>query len=106
MLGKMRHRVRVESRTRAGDGMGGAGSTWNLVKIVWAYMRPKTTTETSGRDRIEDRQTYLFTIRYMEGFVPSYRIVYNDETYNVVSVKNMDERDKYMEIEATKGTVA
>lgn len=106
MLGKMRHRVRIEKRTRSGDGMGGAGSTWELDQIVWAYVRPKQSTESTGRDRIEERKTYLFTVRYRSDLTAAKRLVFENENYNIVTVKNIDERDKYMELEAVVGTVA
>lgn len=106
MLGKMRHRIRIEKRTRTGDGYGGAGSTWELVSNGWAYIRPKSATETFSRDRIEEQQTYLITMRYRSTFNASYRIVHDSNAYNIVSVTNLEERDEMIEIEATRGSVA
>lgn len=106
MLGKMRHRIRIEQRTRTGDGYGGAGSTWDLVSNGWAYIRPKTATEVFSKDRIEERQTYLITMRYRSSFNASYRIVHNSDVYNIISVTNIEERDEMIEIEATRGSGA
>ena len=38
-LGKMRHRVEIQTETLVADGGGGGSSTWATVATVWAEMR-------------------------------------------------------------------
>lgn len=104
-LGKMRHKIQFESRDKTSDGAGGFSSSWDEAKEVWAHMKPASMRENFRGMKISEETSYEFTIRYQTGISAGQRIKYNDRIFNVKSVLNRDERDKYLDILAEEGVV-
>jgi len=103
MLGKMRHRITLQSRTRTADEGGGAASLFVDVEEVWAYFRPVSGQEQFQADKIKEKKKYLATVRYRDSITASQRIKFGDRLYNITSIKNLEERDRYVEIECEEG---
>ena len=41
-IGKLRHRITIETPTTGADTSGGVTYTWNTFAVVWGYIEPLT----------------------------------------------------------------
>lgn len=101
-LGKMRHRIELQTRETASDGAGGVSSQWSTVRTVWASIDPQRASEGLNSDKIQTAITYNIRMR-MTKLDTTYRIKYGDRILNVTQVLNPFERDKYLEVVAVEG---
>ena len=102
-LGNMRHRISIEGRETTTDGAGGFSSEWVNVVELWAEVTPKNGSERFRGMKIEDTTTHIIKTRYKSGINSSQRINFNGRLFNINSVINIDEKDRYMLIQAVEG---
>jgi head-tail adaptor len=82
------------------DGQGGGRETIpaNLVADMPAAVRTPTPRVVFGADQRADRVQYVVTIRYEPGVTTAYRVMWRDELLDITGVKNLDERDTWLEL--------
>lgn len=102
-IGKMRHRITIQSSGRTSDGFGGAGIAWTDVAQMWTYAKPASVRENFRDMKINEEKSYEFTIRYKSGFDSSARIKFGTRIFNIKQIRNRDEKDKYLDILAEEG---
>lgn len=110
-VGKMQHRLTIQTPSRADDGGGGVAVTWKEVETVWGRIEGKTGNETFFGDQLEGRSTYLITIRFRRGITNKHRIIYSyqvkgkaySRTFNVNRVENKNEKDRFLVLYCTEG---
>jgi SPP1 family predicted phage head-tail adaptor len=102
-LGKMRHRIKIQSRDTTSDGAGGYSSSWDEFDEIWAYMKPASARENFKGMQIAEEKSYEFTIRYQSGISAGQRLKYGSRLFNIKSVLNRDERNRYLDILAEEG---
>tara|TARA_R110000772_G_scaffold42318_1_gene98298 strand:- start:5873 stop:6259 length:387 start_codon:yes stop_codon:yes gene_type:complete len=97
----------IQVITRVSDGQGGLTKTWSNFASVTGFVELKSGGQvvetTGGGSKIDDNEVYIFQFEYIDGVTLAKRIVYNGETYNISSVKALQEVDVWLLIEATKG---
>lgn len=104
--GAMRERIVVQQVTDASDGGGGYVKTWSTLATLYAYVKPLSGREPYTQGQISPIVQYEFTIRYRTGITPANRITWNGKIFNIRSVVNADERDKYLTIRCDEGVAA
>ena len=99
-IGQMRHRISIQQKTRgASDGAGGYGpDTWSTIDTVWARIEPQAGREFQSSDRTTYRLTHKITIRKNNLVKAHHRIQYNNRTFAIFSVKEIDERRSWTEL--------
>lgn len=103
-IGKMRHRITIQYRDTTADGGGGTSATWKqLGKTYWAYFRVKSAAERFQAQRNKEQKTYVATIRYRSDVTTAHRVKFGDRYFNIIEVKNLDERDEFMDLVCVEG---
>lgn len=110
-VGKMRHRLTIQSPTRTTDGAGGVNVSWTEVATVWGSIDPQSGSEQFFGDQLEGRSAQIITIRFRRGLTNANRILYSFEskgtsytrTFNVTRVENVGERNAYLKLYCTEG---
>ena len=97
-IGKMRHRVVVQSFIETQDDAGQPIKTYSDLDTVWAKVTPLT-----GKERVEAAQvraevTHSVMIRYRAGLKPKMRLVYDGQILEIAAVINLREEDRWMQI--------
>lgn len=101
--GMLRHSIEWQQRTSTSDGMGGSVDGWTTVTTVRAFVKPKTGGERWQSMRTEANITHRIFMRYNASVTPAMRIVFNGRPFQVKAVLNVEERNKWLEVHATKG---
>jgi len=103
MIGKLRERVTIEQPTRASDGQGGYTETWSTLATVWAAIKPVTARETYFGHKLEHRVTHKITIRYRSDIAIQMRIAQGTRYFQIHGYKNVDERNRFLELLCEEG---
>lgn len=97
--GKLRHRVVIQQEgTATPDGGGGYTQGWTTFATVWAAVEPLTGREGLQAQALESAVTHRVTIRALSGVTAAMRLSFNGTIYNIRSVIDREERDRFMEL--------
>jgi SPP1 family predicted phage head-tail adaptor len=88
--GKMRFRVSIEQRTDVQGASGEQLDTWNLFASRRAARVAMTGTEQFAAQQQFGRVPTIFTVRYIDGVLPSMRLREGVKLYEIVSAVDPD----------------
>lgn len=92
-IGKLRHRVTIQSPAEAQDaGTGQVTLTWPTFATVWASIEGGGGREFVSAALQQADATDVVEIRYISGVTPRMRIVYGSRTLEILSAQDSDGR--------------
>lgn len=98
--GPMRQRVTLQSPAQSSDGYGDPVTTWTTVGTYWARVVFTGGTEAVNAQQDRALETHRITMRYVSPIDPSMRLLYVNRILNILTVNNVDERNREYEITA------
>lgn len=105
--GRLRKRVRFEAEVRTPDGAGGYSVDWALALEVWGGLQVERGREKIDAGRLADAVAGVLTIRSStearDLLSGANRVMIDGEAWNVRSVTNPDQKNKYLELVVEKG---
>ena len=101
--GDLRHRITIQSSVKTGDGGGGFTVAWSNLATVRGKIEPLRGREQLHGMQLEARVTHRILIRYRSDVTAANRILFGTRTFNIRSVLNVDERNRWLEILAEEG---
>ena len=104
-IGAMRHRVEIQSRNPTSDGAGGLESNWTTVETRRASIVSKRGQERLEGMQIEDQISHVFTFRHRtdRSISAAQRLKFGDRIFNINTVINENERDKFLKVFCKEG---
>ena len=110
-VGKLRHKLHVQTQTRTSDGGGSQNVTYSDSFAVFGMIEPKTGSERVFGDQLEERITHIITTRFNRNINFKNRLQYRfnrdgasyTRTFNIKRVINRDTRDRYLDILVEEG---
>jgi SPP1 family predicted phage head-tail adaptor len=98
--GELRNLVTIqEPSNTATDGY--ESDTYSTLTTLWMRIRPLTGREFFEGRAILSEHTFRFKGRYVSGITARHRLVWDGDTYKIVSPVNPEKRNKELEIVAT-----
>ena len=75
---------------------------WSTYATAWAKISPIRGTETTDQQTAKRQAdvTHLITMRYIRGLEPSMRILFEGRYFYPEVIRNIDERNAWVEIDA------
>jgi len=104
--GDLKHKIQVLRASNTPDDMGGfEEQSLQVVREPWSRVKNKSGAERYFSDKLQGVYTYEFVFRYASGFelFESDVITYAGDTYNIVSIENVNEDDRFMLLIAKRG---
>ena len=97
--GKLKHRLRLQSASKASDGLGQYTTTYSTDCTVWGAIWPQTGVEYVSHMLTQGEVIVKIRIRYKSGVVIGNRFqkVIGSNIYNIKSVINWEERNVYLD---------
>jgi SPP1 family predicted phage head-tail adaptor len=97
--GTLRHRLRLQSATKASDGMGGYTTTHSTDCTIWGAVWPQKGTEYVQHMLTQGEVIIKIRIRYRSGVVigKRFQTVADSAIYNIKSVINWENRNVYLD---------
>ena len=101
-VGPLRHRATIQSYAKTRDAYGAEVETWSDFADVWASIEPLIGREYMAAKQLTADVSHKIRIRYIEGLSPTMRVVFGTRTFEIVSIINVQERNKELVIMATE----
>jgi len=96
--GKLRHRVEIQSSTPSRDAIGGVIQGWSTTATRWAEIRPLSGRELVVAQQIDSRVTHEIVLRNVDGLNSNHRLTHESRAFNIIVVRDIDERDKLQRV--------
>ena len=84
--GRLDQRITLQAKSVVRDAMGGEVVTWQDVATVWASAEPLRGREFFAAQQLQDETTVRFRLRWRSGVVPSMRVLWRAQPYDIQSV--------------------
>lgn len=102
--GELDQLITIQRESLADDGMGGQTVTLTAIATdLWAKVRPLSGKEFELYDQLNATAMVKFIIRHRSDLLPSDRIAWNGESYNIRYIPPAGGRDMYLMIDAERG---
>lgn len=103
--GSMREQITLQTEARVADGGGGYAQSFTTSYKVYASVKALSGNEQYQQGQITDTQQYEFIIRYRSDktVTAKNRILWGTRVFQIKSVINDMERNKYLVITAAEG---
>lgn len=95
-IGRLRHRLTLETNSRADDGGGGAASSWEELAELWGAVEAVAGRETVAADRVTGQAAYQIVIRYRDGILPAMRFRRGAEAFDILAALDKDGRRRFL----------
>lgn len=105
-VGEMKHRITVQYNAGVIDDLGGKTEAWTTLTTVWAAVEPLSSSRQIQAAQVGIYATKKATVRYrplmplITATCPgqALRVVYNDTTYNVSGITDLEEKHVFVEL--------
>ena len=102
-IGKMRHRINIQTIARVADSMGGNSHSYSTTVQVWGMVEPLVGAESVEGGQIEAKQRYRITLRYNSNLTVDDRLNYDSKDFRIISIQKKFDIDKYQVVIAEEG---
>jgi len=99
----MRFEIELQKPTNTRDAGGGITEAYTTLSNLYANIETTRGNETLRQGQVQEKTTHIFTIRYRRDIGTNYRIRYDSDNYNIKYIKNLDNRNRYLEVECERG---
>ncbi len=85
-VGKLRHRLVIQTYTDTPTAYGEPNRTWTTFATVYADIRPVSGREYLAASKVQAEVSSVIVIRYLTGMAPKMRCTNGGRTFEVVAV--------------------
>ncbi|BAU27630.1 SPP1 family predicted phage head-tail adaptor [Aneurinibacillus soli] len=97
-IGRLRHRVMLQSRTTIRNEEGFEDESWTDVATVWAAVEPLRGREYFAAAAVNAENTVRIRMRYRLGITPDMRLLYGMRIFEIQSMIDPDERHRELHL--------
>lgn len=102
-VGELSHRLTLQFEERSEDGYGGHIPVWNDVGQVWASVQPISGQEALVARQLQDTVTHKVRMRWRPNVRAAMRLKWGARIFNIREVRNIDERNTWLELRCEEG---
>ena len=102
--GRLRHPIDIQAATETRNAHGDVVPEWATIVRRRAAIVPLVGRELMEAKQINSRTTHRLLMRYWADLTPSHRIVHKDRNLNIISIRNLDEAGRDMEVMCVEDT--
>jgi SPP1 family predicted phage head-tail adaptor len=95
-IGKLRHRLALQTAMTSADGGGGASTAWAAVSELWGAIETGTGGESVGADRLSGEAQPVITIRYRDDVTPAMRLSSGERVFQIRAVLDPDGTRRFL----------
>ena len=102
--GLLNRRLTLEAPVEAADGAGGVTRSHSAVATLWAQLAPVSAERAFEAARLGARVTHHIGIRFSDDITTKHRFRDGDRIFRIVSLRDRDDRKRFLQIEAEEIT--
>ena len=99
--GELDKQIRIEQLTTERDAAGGVKEVWTTFASPWVKVVSSKGAESFEAARTNAKRTVKFKMRWRSGVLPTMRVVWNDQHYDIFEVDDSKRREGELWITAT-----
>lgn len=99
----LKHKVEILRLVEVADDLGGFITSWVSVKSKWAKVNPMSERELIHADKIDATAASTFVVRFDSDILESDKILFKSREYNIRSIVNIEEDDRFLSILGERG---
>ena len=104
-IGKLNRKITIERSIKTKNSGGGYDYTWSTLHTVYAMLKPKNGSERTHAGQLEATNKHDIVFRYISDLLPDDRVNYNGEKYQIRSIINVEEANKWTQLVCESGVV-
>lgn len=97
MIGKLRQRLILQGRVESVDAGGGVALSWSDIAEVWAEVTPQAGVEAVQAMHLGGSMRSRVRLRYRPDVNSERRFLFKGRTLNIRSVRDIEERGRWLE---------
>ena len=105
-IANLRYKVQLQAPTRTSDGGGGYTESFSTIANLFADIRPQNALERYRQGQVQETVSHRIYIRYRKDIQTNYKILYDNRTFQIKGIKNINERDRFLELFCQEGVPA
>lgn len=105
-IGKLRHRITIQTKTRTKTDTGGYEETWSDLASCWAEVVPGSGREMLSADQKSHRVTHRITIRARSDVRPFMRVSFDNRLMDILGVVELEERGRWTQLSCEENAPA
>ena len=99
-IGQLDRRIEVQSPTYTTDSYGGETTVYATTYTLWAHADWKNSKrKEESQEQVQGTDLVFYVRNLGVTILGTYRIVYDSKTYIIHGIKEIDGREKFLEIE-------
>jgi SPP1 family predicted phage head-tail adaptor len=95
-IGSLRHRIQIQQATETRATDGSISQAWSNFAAARAEIVPLNGSESYVAQGLSAGVHHRITTRYIPGVVPKMRVLWGDREFDIVTVRNIDERNRWL----------
>ena len=103
--GKLNRKITIERADRVKNSGGGYDYTWQTIHTAYAMIKPKNGGERTHAGKLESTNMNDIVFRYIPDLLSDDRINYNGKLYQIRSIINIEEQNKWSQLVCESGVV-
>jgi len=103
--GRLRHRLELQTKTETRTSTGDVSMAWTTNSTVRGAIEPLTGREFVAASQTQNEVPVKILIRYHSTISDTWRILNNGLVYSILSIVNVDSKNKEMEIFCSQGAL-
>lgn len=96
--GDLKHPITIQSRALIPPSDVDFTEKYTDIATVWASVKINNNQEIFSKTNIDESITHFFYIRYLDDITIDNWILFDDNRYNIVAVKDIDFEKKFLEL--------
>lgn len=104
-IGTLRKQITIQQEQPTSDGAGGYALAWTNLATVWGEIVPMSGSKIFTTGHLEGHVSHKITLRWSAdlAITADMRLVTNNRVFNIHTVLNTDERNRFADILVEEG---
>lgn len=102
--GDLNRIISIQSKIKTEDSIGSWSETWVEFTETRAAIWPVSAGEQVKNQQIENQVTHRIRMRYQAGIIPEMRIVHKSRIFEIISIINVQEEDRWLDLICTESS--
>ena len=103
--GMLNRRISIQEKQTTTTATGGQDVAWVQVVAPFAYLKPLNGRERVFANRLNATGDTIATIHYRADLNESMKVVYRGKEYQIRSIINLEEADRFLQLVLERGVV-
>lgn len=99
---RFRHKAIIQRQTETLDDYNQPEDTWTTHATVYCSIEPLRGSEYMRAQQMQATVSHRITLRYRADLKPTDRFLYDGRYFEIQSIINIEERDRFLEVMATE----